>query len=335
VTEELTFRPPLGNSVHVRADVESAQTVVDEFLTGRHVRLEGNQTAWQLRVAQGADRSAGYERLDNEILAGRRLSEVAGGSLDYPACVSMLVGDEAESAEPFALLEPYTGEPLKDVVSTMADAEQDAFETGILEGLCWLDAAGLAHRGLTPSTVRWDGIQRRVQITGFSLCTVFGVPREAIGSPDWAGPEQVAGRKVSGLVGDRDDLYSFAKLVFYVRNQGTKLTRRSQLHDAGLGRLDSLIGPPEGRPTARALYRERTGREAQAPRRLGDGRQMKQGYDAFDARRRTKHPELQGPPPPLVSPPPGRFPPGPPPGPGPAPGADSGRRSRFRFPGRS
>jgi serine/threonine protein kinase len=331
---ELTFRDPFGEPASVLADVEPAQTVVGEFLTGRYVWLEGTR-AWQLRVAEAADRSAGYERLDNEILAGRRLSEVAGGDLDYPACVSMLLGDEAESAEPFALLEPYTGEPLGDVVGTMADGEQDAFETGLLEGLCWLDSAGIAHRGLTPSTVRWDGIRQQVQITGFSLCTVFGVPREATGSRDWAGPEQQAGRKVSGQVSDRDDLYSFAKLVYYVRNQGTKLTKRDQLGDAGLLRLNPLIGPPQGRPTARTLYRERAGREAPAPRGLGDGAQLKLGYEAFDARRRKKHPGLQDPPPPPVPPPPpppGPFTPRQAPGAGPA--ADSGKR-RFRFRGHS
>ena len=226
-TEELTFRGAAGEPVSILASVEQAESRVGELLTARRVWL--NRTEFrQLRVAAGPDRNAGYERLDNEILAGRRLNEVAD-ILDYPPGVSRLHGDEAESAAPFALLEPYSGEPLQTVVRNMMDDEQRDFEVGLLTGLCWLDAACIAHRNLTPSAVRWDGGRRQAQITDFSLCTVFGVPRQAIGAPEWAGPEQRSGGKVSGLVTSRDDMHATARLIYYVRSQGEKLTRRDQL----------------------------------------------------------------------------------------------------------
>jgi serine/threonine protein kinase len=330
--EELTFRDAAGEPVSVIAEVDAAESRVGEFLTARRVRFNGTELR-QLRVAAASDRRAGYERLDNEILAGRRLNEVVGHDFGYPASVSRLRGDEAESAEPFALLEPYLGEPLQAVVGTMMDDEQREFETGLLTGLCWLEAAGIAHRGLTPSTVRWDSSRRQAQITDFSLCTVFGVPREAIGARDWVGPEQRSGGKVSGLVSNRDDMNSAAKLIYYVRCQGEPLKRPDLLAQVGLAYLEPLIAPPEKRPTARELFRLRQGRDSPVPRGLGGDGRLKEGHAVFDARRREKHPSIgREQPPPAARPAPHRGPGTPPQGgAGAAPPvpADSGKRHRW------
>ncbi len=337
--EELTFREVSGNGdqVSVLARVERAETRVGDLLTTRRVWLSSGTRLRQLRVAAAADRSEGYERLDNEILAGRRLAEVAD-DLDYPDTVSRLYGDEAESAEPFALLYPYAGEPLRAVVANMMDDEQRDFEVSLLTGLCWLDAAGIAHRGLTPATVRWDGGRRQAQITDFSLCTVFGVPREAIGPRDWVGPEQQSGRKVDGLVSNRDDMNSAARLIYYVRTQGEPLKRRDQLPQAGLGYLDELIAPPEKRLTARDLFRSRVGTDSPVPRGLGRDMRLNEGYELFDARRREKHPSLDVPQQPVAP----RVPGPPPAAAGPAPNdwprtdrapADSAKRHRWKFGG--
>jgi serine/threonine protein kinase len=334
--EELTFRGAAGEPVSILAKVDREGSRVGEFLTARRVWLNGRECR-QLRVAAVPDRGAGYERLDNEILAGRRLNEVAG-DLDYPPGVSRLHADEAESAEPFVLLEPYIGEPLQAVVGNMMDAEQRDFEFGFLTGLCWLDAARIAHRDLTPSTLRWDSTRRQAQITDFSLCTVFGVPREAIGAPDWVGPEQRAGGKVSGLVSNRDDMHPAARLIYYVRSQGEKLTRLEQLAEVGLGYLEPLFGPPEKRPTARELLASRQGMESPVPRGLGSDAQLKEGHEVFDARRREKHPYLGGqetPPPTAPSVPDQSNGTAPRDSRPPRESTDRGKRLRFRLGGRS
>ena len=342
--EKLTFREAAagGDPVSVLARVGEAETRVGEFLTARPVWLPAGTRLCQLRVAAAADRGTGYERLDNEILAGRRLAEAAG-DLDYPATVSRLHGDEAESAEPFALLDPYAGEPLRAVVANMMDDEQRDFEVGLLTGLCWLDAAGIAHRGLTPTTVRWDGDRRQAQITDFSLCTVFGVPREAIGPRDWVGPEQQSGRKVSGLVSNRDDMNSAARLIYYVRTQGEPLRSLDQLDGARLGYLKPLIAAPENRLTARELFRRRVGTDCPVPRGTGGDPGLTAGREVFDARRREKHPSVGGQQPPAArrvprpaDPAAGtRAAPKDGPGAGPRAPADPGRRHRWRFGGHS
>jgi hypothetical protein len=328
---QLSFRDPAGQPVTADARADGAESLVGEFLAARTVWLNGSQYR-QLRLAAVPDRSAGYERLDNEILAGRRLNAVAG-DFDYPPVVSRLHGDEAESAEPFALLESYAGEPLHAVVGNLMDDEQRDFELSLLTGLCWLDAARIAHRNLTPSTVRWDGAGRRAQITDFSLCTVFGVPREAAGSADWVGPEQRPGGKVAGLVSDRDDMHPAARLIYYARSEGAKLTRRDQLAEVGLGYLDQQFGPPESRLTARQLLATRLGTDSTVPAGPGSDARLRQGHEVFDAMRREKHPALdRQPPPPAVQPVPG---PGPGNGTPPPVTANSGRRHRWRLGGHS
>ena len=174
-------------------------------------------------MVPGPLRGAGYDRLDNEILAGRLLYEVAGWG-GYPPEVTCLYGDEATSADPYALFEPYRGEPLSQVGTHLFTDEQEAFEVSLLTGLCWLAAAGIAHRTLSPDTVLWDSQRRRAQITDFSRSTVFGAPREAIaGSPNWVAREARPGR-ASSIVSERDDIWAAGRLIFYVRSQGEDLS---------------------------------------------------------------------------------------------------------------
>ena len=103
--EELTFRGVTGRTVRVKASFGPDETGAPAFLAARPVRLADGNELRQLWVADTADQD-GYQRLDNEILAGRRLFEVTH-TVGYPPEVSRLFGDEANSANPYALLEPY------------------------------------------------------------------------------------------------------------------------------------------------------------------------------------------------------------------------------------
>lgn len=292
-TEELTFRHVTGKPVHAVATVDSTKSPVGDFLIARRIWLDRTELC-QLSVAPGAQRNIGYERLDNEILAGRRLHEVTEG-VGYPPALSLLYGDEATSADPYALLEPYRGEPLEEVVRQMMAGEQQAFEISLLTGLCWLEAAGIAHRGLSPSTVRWDGRTRQALITDFSLCTVFGVPREAIGPAHWVGPEQRPGGKVSGLVTKRDDMHAAGRLIYYVRSQGEILHSLGQLEQDGFADLKPLFGPPERRPTARELLAARPGAGDLVPRVISSDVLLKDGHERFKFWRDRKHPGITWP----------------------------------------
>ena len=163
--EELAFRTVTGDLERIKATVGPDETMAPEFLAiiGFGQPLEAITPA-----AMGG-------LLDNETLAGLRLRRVTG-TADYPPELSRLHGYEAESADPYALLEPYRGEPLTVTGQHLLGSEERQFQVSLLTGLCWLAAAGIAHRGLAPTAVHWDG--RHAQITDFSKSTMVGAPRD-------------------------------------------------------------------------------------------------------------------------------------------------------------
>lgn len=290
--EELIFSKVTGQTVQTvqtMASVGPDEAAAPEFLAARQVRLADGPALRQVRVT-GIDtaRKTGYERLDNEILAGIRLLEAAGAA-GYPPEVSRLYGYEATSAAPFALLEPYRGEPLTVAGQYLMANEQHQFQVSLLKGLSWLAAAGIAHRGITPSTVRWDG--RQAQVTDFSLATVIGAPREVIGTPPWAAREQRPGT-ADGWVSAQDDIWAAGKLIYYMIAR-EELTDRRQIEDRPALRnlLEGVFVPPEARPTARDLLR-RLNEDGPVPRALDGHSWLNAGRQSFYAVRASKHPGM-------------------------------------------
>ena len=293
MTGKLQFRLCNGEQIEAEADVDDAEFPAGEFLLARKVRLEDGTELRQHRPTRGSERRDGYERLDNEILAGRRLCQVdEWGS--YPRELARLYGDEATSADPYTLFEPYRGQPVREVGTYLLDDEFDAFLLSLLTGLCWLAAASIAHRAINLDTVRWDGRERRVQITDFSRSTIFGVPRTPImASQDWI-PKEQRPRTCFGTIGPRDDIWAAGRLIFFVRNQGEALVDRAQIASSGLdalfnGMFDRVLGPPEGRPTARDLLEEGLRGRIPVPR-PADGSALIAGRERFLEVRQRRHP---------------------------------------------
>jgi serine/threonine protein kinase len=294
MSEPLRFRrASTGDVVETEAEAEDTQFRAGEYLMGRMVKLDDGTVLRQHRVPAGEarDKGKGYSRLDREVYAGRMLHEVAGW-LDYPAEVACLYGDEATSADPYTLFEPYLGEPLREAVIYLDGDDQDAFQASLAAGLCWLAAAGIAHRALSPETVLWDSRRRRVQITDFSRSAVFGADRAPVTGPaEWIAPESRAGR-LYGTVGPRDDIWAAGRLIFFARNQGADLRNRAQLANSG---LEALLGPPEGRPLAGQLLESWGERDPAGG--SGHGRAwLSEGRTRFLAMRAGKHPGAQVPP---------------------------------------
>jgi serine/threonine protein kinase len=134
-----------------------------------------------------------------------------------------------------------------------------------------------------------------VQITDFSLATVIGARREAIGALPWAAPEQRPGQ-VQGRVGEHDDVWAAGRLIHYVLT-GEELTDRRQLADLrGLGSLlAEVFGPPEGRPTAAELLTRRLSESNPVPRGLGADPLLEEGLRQFCVQRARKHPDIAPP----------------------------------------
>jgi serine/threonine protein kinase len=297
ITETLKFRLADGGQAVAEAELDETEFPTGEFLMARRVLLtDGERELRQHRAVSGRYREKGYERLDNEVLAGRRLAEAAGRG-GYPPEVVRLHGDDADGANPYALFERYRGKPLRDAMQAMTATEQQEFPVSLLRGLCWLAAVGIAHRGIGPETVWWDG--RCAQIVDFSECTVFGVTRRPVrGFPAWVPVEQRPDT-ANGRVGPRDDTWAAAQLIFWAHTQGQECVDPDQLAASG---LDSLLvralvrafGPLAVRPTASELLTQ-LGRSDPAPQGFS-GTLLLDGRNLFRAARARKRPNVPVPP---------------------------------------
>ncbi|MGP4024036.1 protein kinase domain-containing protein [Actinomadura sp. 3N407] len=234
--------------------------------------------------------AAGCRQLDGEILAGLRLARLCDGR-PYPRTVSRLVGYDADVAEPFALLEPLRGIEVESLAGTLPTEQRRRFQVGLLRAVRLLNAAGVAHRGIGPGTVRWDGDD--VQITDFSQAALIGAPRTVAGTMPWQAPEQRPETPPGwrrGDVGPNDDIWAAGRLIFYVLT-GEELDDRAKLADRP--ELETLLADvierPERRPDAQTLLR-RLGEADPPPRPLATDPSFARGRAEFFAQRQRKHP---------------------------------------------
>jgi len=292
----LQFRPVAGGHEEFTARIDDVELPAGEYLTARTVWLEdgtGEHELRQHRPVAGDGRREGYLRLDNEIFAGRRLHEAAGGRAGYPPELACLHGDEGTSADPYTLFEPYRGRPLSEAAEGVFAEETESFAVGLLTALCWLAGAGVAHRAISPDTVLWDGY--RVQVTDFSHSLPFGTARTPrTGARNWVAPEYRPGT-CSGAVGPADDVWAAARLVFYFRTGGQDIEDRADLDKYNLaqlfnGLLPHVIGPPEARPTASDLIEYGLRRPSLVPSPKDLGMQLRGRRASFLNAREVKYP---------------------------------------------
>jgi serine/threonine protein kinase len=297
-------RVATGEQEEVPARVDDVEFPAGEFLMARTVWLEdGTPNGLELsqyKPVSGDRRLDGYLRLDNAILAGRRLHEVAGWT-GYPPEVVSLHGDEAASADPFALFEPDRGDPLREVGEYLLNDAFDQFLVSLLTGLCWLAGAGIAHRAISPDTVLWDSDSGKVRITDFSRSAPFGSIRTPVaGSWAWV-PRESRPDTCYGIVGPSDDIWAAARLLYFVRSRGEDLEDIGKLAEHGLtqmfgGVLEKVFGPPESRPAARDLVEHGLRRHHILPSLHDGSKRLVQGRASFLNARARIHPDVPVPP---------------------------------------
>lgn len=241
----------------------------------------------QLSVPDGADDDPqpGYRALDNEALAGVRLArwEKTGG---HPRQTSRLEGIELPGEVPFVLLEPYRGLPVADVAGQLLQQERRDFQTSLLIALRWLAATGLVHRGISPTSVRWDGLD--IQITQFHTSSLVGAPRSVVGSPPWAAREQSELRRAVGCLTDRDDVWAVGKLLLFGLH-GSEVNREQLNRSPELAELlDGVFGPAETRPPATDLL-SRAGIPDPVRHSLPTDEDLERGREEFRRERARKH----------------------------------------------
>lgn len=116
--------------------------------------------------------------------------------------------------------------------------------TSVLSGLEAIHAAGFVHCDLSPLNLLFDGDLSRLKIADFGIALEAGCRHEELdlafaGQPDFASPEQTAGRPLDG----RSDLYAAGHLL-------SLLVRHCQERDEGLEALALRLSErdPQNRP---------------------------------------------------------------------------------------
>jgi serine/threonine protein kinase len=244
-------REPTPFDVHVPAGLRAEQVSVS---------CRRGRTFSALRLGAigctGPLRSLACDQLDAEVLAALRLArwERLG---QRPPGVSRLIGYELDGPDPFVLLEPLLGSPIAESAGKLLYGQQLQLRAELLTTLRWTTATGLAHRGLSPRTVRWG--REGLQITGFTSCALIGTPRTAVGSPPWAAKEQYVTDRITGMLDERDDVWAAGKLLVYaVSGEKKPTTEVLRMFPDLCELLDGAFGPVEDRPSPRELL-ERAG----------------------------------------------------------------------------
>jgi hypothetical protein len=310
----LSFTTPSGDRCVATVDTAGVASAYGGHLRSREVRLAGDvpdDLLLFVSLGQGltrAQRLVAYRQLDNEILSGLRLSRLAaateGGS--FPGLINQLVGYEPEGADEFVLLRTHQGAAIESYVGRLPSDDRLRLIDQLLLAVRWMSAAGLAHRGLSPSTARWT-TDSRLEVTHLFTSTLIGSPREPVGSAPWAAPEQRASSEVqefSGVVSDRDDVWAMARLAVTVIN-GVHTSDPADLDRLQLLDLfGDAFASPEQRPSPTELLRRRGLAD---PLRLAvvENESLRRGRRRFD--RLTGYRQPEPPPDAMAAPGPGSF----------------------------
>ena len=141
----------------------------------------------------------------------------AAGKLSHPGVVTIYdVGEQEGIQAPYIVMEYIEGTTLESLIGN--SAEKPIPETldlvkQVAEALDYAHSQGIVHRDIKPANiiVTRDG---RAKITDFGIArlavTQLTMPGEAIGTPCYMSPEQIAGGHLDG----RSDLFSLGIILY-------------------------------------------------------------------------------------------------------------------------
>ncbi|GAC1687801.1 MAG: hypothetical protein NVS9B5_26640 [Terriglobales bacterium] len=163
----------------------------------------------------------GQEPDDEQSFRERFFQEArAAGRLCHPGIVTIFdVGEDAETHEPFIVMEYVQGQPLSRILAVndrklpLGPALHLAQE--IAEALQYAHTHGVVHRDIKPANilVTEDG---RCKITDFGIAQLnqagLTAPGRTVGSPAYMAPEQLSGEGCDA----RSDLFSLGVILYTI-----------------------------------------------------------------------------------------------------------------------
>ncbi|WP_330289236.1 hypothetical protein [Streptomyces sp. NBC_00576] len=166
------------------------------------------QRCVQVRLsAADATEPAARALLDTEAGTALRLHRLVDGT-EFAPLFPRLIGYELDTAEPFLLYDPPRGATAAKT-HVMSSTDQRVLTRDLMLALCLLDGQGLVPRGISPTTVLWDGTS--LQLWGLEGVTAVGRPRTPWGRAPYSSPEQ---RRSEGDVDSRDAVWSAAQVLY-------------------------------------------------------------------------------------------------------------------------
>jgi eukaryotic-like serine/threonine-protein kinase len=150
------------------------------------------------------------------LLRRFQIEAESAASLQHPGIVAIFEFGENES-QPFYTMEFVEGKNLSEVCAgrPMAPSRAATYVRAIAEAVQYAHTRGILHRDLKPSNVLID-LNDRPRITDFGLAKQLhgesdvSVAGQMLGSPNYAPPEQAAGKEV----GVTSDVYSLGGLLY-------------------------------------------------------------------------------------------------------------------------
>lgn len=150
------------------------------------------------------------------LLRRFQIEAESAASLQHPGIVGIFEFGENDN-QPFYTMEFVEGRNLSDVSGgrPMAPARAATYARAISEAVQYAHTRGILHRDLKPSNVLID-LNDRPRITDFGLAKQLhgqsdvSVAGQMLGSPNYAPPEQAAGKEVSEM----SDVYSLGALLY-------------------------------------------------------------------------------------------------------------------------
>ncbi|MBB5933906.1 hypothetical protein [Streptomyces zagrosensis] len=168
---------------------------------------EGQQCVQVRLSAADAANPAARALLDAEAGTALRLHRTLAET-EHAALFPRIIGYELDTTEPYLLYAAPRGTA---AVRThvMSATDQRVFARDLMLALCLLDEQGLVLRGISPTTVLWDGTS--IQLWGLEGVSRTGRPRTPWGRPPYCSPEQ---RRGEGAVDARDAVWSAAQVLY-------------------------------------------------------------------------------------------------------------------------